>query len=154
MPASVPIADNRSGTSNRLSVSLADLISQRGQALKLCQGMNQNVVALQAGNYISKFHGRGIDFEEVRLYQPGDDIRHMDWRVTARTGKAHTKVFQEERERPVLVVLDASPSLYSINPRWRMSPTFGCDASPPSAPILTMRPAPEALRCGRAAVLA
>jgi uncharacterized protein (DUF58 family) len=49
---------------------------------------------------------------ESRNYQPGDDIRNMDWRVTARTGKAHTKVFQEERERPVLIVLDASPSLY------------------------------------------
>ncbi len=112
MPASVPIADNRSGTSNRLSVSLADLISQRGQALKLCQGMNQNVVALQAGNYISKFHGRGIDFEEVRLYQPGDDIRHMDWRVTARTNQPHTKIYREERERPVLLCVDQSHSMH------------------------------------------
>jgi len=53
-----------------------------------------------------------MDFLESRNYQPGDDIRNMDWRVTARTGRPHTKVFQEERERPVLVVLDASPSLY------------------------------------------
>lgn len=53
-----------------------------------------------------------MDFLESRNYQPGDDIRNMDWRVTARTGRAHTKVFQEERERPVLVVLDASPSLF------------------------------------------
>jgi uncharacterized protein (DUF58 family) len=53
-----------------------------------------------------------VDFLESRNYQPGDDIRNMDWRVTARTGRAHTKVFQEERERPVLVVMDASPSLY------------------------------------------
>jgi uncharacterized protein (DUF58 family) len=53
-----------------------------------------------------------MDFLESRNYQPGDDIRNMDWRVTARTGKAHTKIFQEERERPVLIVLDASPSLF------------------------------------------
>jgi uncharacterized protein (DUF58 family) len=60
----------------------------------------------------TRYRGRGVDFVESRNYQPGDDIRNMDWRVTARTGKAHTKVFQEERERPVLIVLDASPSLY------------------------------------------
>jgi uncharacterized protein (DUF58 family) len=65
-----------------------------------------------AGAYRSRFRGRGVDFVESRNYQPGDDIRNMDWRVTARTGRAHTKVFQEERERPVLVVMDASPSLY------------------------------------------
>jgi uncharacterized protein (DUF58 family) len=53
-----------------------------------------------------------MDFVESRNYQPGDDIRNMDWRVTARTGKAHTKIFQEERERPVIVVLDASASLF------------------------------------------
>jgi uncharacterized protein (DUF58 family) len=65
-----------------------------------------------AGAYRSRFRGRGVDFLESRNYQPGDDIRNMDWRVTARTGRAHTKVFEEERERPVLIVLDASPSLY------------------------------------------
>ncbi len=65
-----------------------------------------------AGAYRSRFRGRGVDFLESRYYQPGDDIRNMDWRVTARTGRPHTKVFQEERERPVLVVMDASPSLY------------------------------------------
>ena len=53
-----------------------------------------------------------MDFVESRNYQPGDDIRNMDWRVTARTGKPHTKIFQEERERPVLIVLDAGPSLF------------------------------------------
>jgi uncharacterized protein (DUF58 family) len=53
-----------------------------------------------------------VDYIESRHYLPGDDIRNMDWRVTARTGRAHTKIFQEERERPVLVVVDASPSLY------------------------------------------
>lgn len=74
--------------------------------------MRQAAASALAGAYRSRFRGRGVDFLESRHYQPGDDIRNMDWRVTARTGKAHTKVFQEERERPVLVVLDASPSLY------------------------------------------
>jgi len=74
--------------------------------------MRQAAASALAGAYRSRFRGRGVDFLESRNYQPGDDIRNMDWRVTARTGKAHTKVFQEERERPVLIVLDASPSLY------------------------------------------
>jgi uncharacterized protein (DUF58 family) len=55
---------------------------------------------------VSRFKGRGMEFNEARLYQPGDDIRSIDWRVTARTGKTHTKVFREERERPVFISLD------------------------------------------------
>ncbi|RDH81593.1 MAG: DUF58 domain-containing protein [endosymbiont of Galathealinum brachiosum] len=58
------------------------------------------------GQYLSTFKGRGMEFDESRPYQPGDDIRSMDWKVTARTGKAHSKVFREERERPVLLWVD------------------------------------------------
>ncbi len=60
----------------------------------------------QSGGYVSRFKGRGMEFEEARVYQPGDDIRSIDWRVTARTGKTHTKVFREERERPVFISVD------------------------------------------------
>jgi|TARA_B100000315_G_scaffold260906_1_gene327142 uncharacterized protein (DUF58 family) len=60
----------------------------------------------------SNFHGRGIDFAEVRIYQPGDDVRTIDWRVTARTQKPHTKLFQEEKERPVLLIVDQSSSMF------------------------------------------
>lgn len=59
-----------------------------------------------AGTHASAIRGRGIDYAEVRAYQPGDDIRSMDWRVTARTGDAHIKVFREEKERPVILVCD------------------------------------------------
>lgn len=65
----------------------------------------------QFGGHRSSFRGRGMEFDEVRAYQPGDDIRTIDWRVTARTGKAHTKLFQEERERPVLLLVDARRSM-------------------------------------------
>ena len=58
------------------------------------------------GQYLSPFKGRGMEFDESRPYQPGDDIRAIDWRVTARTNKTHTKVFREERERPVLLWVD------------------------------------------------
>ena len=67
---------------------------------------------VRAGTRLSKLRGRGIDFSEVRLYQPGDDVRTIDWRVTARKNKPHTKVFREERERPTLVVVDQTQSLF------------------------------------------
>ena len=60
----------------------------------------------QAGPYESSFRGRGMEFDETRLYQAGDDIRAIDWRVTARTGQVHTKLFEEERERPVYFLID------------------------------------------------
>ncbi len=63
------------------------------------------------GGHKSAFRGRGMEFDEVRAYQAGDDVRTIDWRVTARTGRTHTKLFQEERERPVLVLMDARSSM-------------------------------------------
>jgi len=65
-----------------------------------------NIRAQFNGQYLSTFKGRGMEFDESRPYQPGDDIRAMDWKVTARTGKAHSKIFREERERPVLLWVD------------------------------------------------
>ncbi len=65
-----------------------------------------------AGGHLSRFQGRGVEFDEVRPYQPGDEIRNMDWRVTARTGKPHTKLFREERERPALLLLDLRPAMF------------------------------------------
>lgn len=72
---------------------------------------SQKIKAKQGGAYLSSFKGRGMEFDESRIYQAGDDIRNMDWRVTARTGTAHTKVFREERERPILLCLDLNPSM-------------------------------------------
>jgi uncharacterized protein (DUF58 family) len=70
------------------------------------------VKALQTGEYYSPFKGRGMEFDEVRLYQPGDDIRTIDWRVTARSGTAHTKLFREERERSVILWVDFRRTMY------------------------------------------
>ncbi|MBN8431776.1 DUF58 domain-containing protein [Microbulbifer salipaludis] len=66
----------------------------------------------QAGNLLTRYRGRGMNFEEVRYYQPGDDVRSIDWRVTARTGETHTKLFQEERERPVVILLDLRSPMF------------------------------------------
>jgi len=104
------MTDRHSGDGIHLGAS--ELIALRPRCNALCLPMHRPAASALAGAYRSRFRGRGVDFVESRSYLPGDDIRNMDWRVTARTGKAHTKIFQEERERPVLVVLDASPSLF------------------------------------------
>ncbi len=67
---------------------------------------------LFSGEYHSTFKGQGMEFEEVRQYQPGDDIRLIDWNVTARTGYPHIKKFREERELSVIFLVDASSSGY------------------------------------------
>ena len=69
------------------------------------------VTSSSSGDYSSKFRGRGLDFEEVRRYMPGDDIRNIDWRVTARTDIPHMKVFTEVRERTVILCVDASAEM-------------------------------------------
>lgn len=66
----------------------------------------------RGGNQLSKSKGRGMEFDEVRHYQTGDDIRAIDWRVTARTGHTHTKLYREEKERPVFFFIDLSPSMH------------------------------------------
>jgi uncharacterized protein (DUF58 family) len=91
---------------------LNSLIALRYPARKLNLGYRSRALSALAGPNKSNFRGRGIDFEEVRSYQPGDDIRTIDWRVTARTGAAHTKLFREERERPVLIVVDQRNSMF------------------------------------------
>ena len=60
----------------------------------------------------SRYRARGMEYAESRAYLPGDEIRNMDWRVTARTGRPHTKLFQEERERPVMLAVDFGPSMF------------------------------------------
>ncbi|MFO1462204.1 MAG: DUF58 domain-containing protein [bacterium] len=64
-----------------------------------------------AGEYESAFRGRGMEFEEVREYQPGDEIRSIDWNVTARMGRPFVKVYREEREMTVMILVDMSASL-------------------------------------------
>ncbi len=104
--------DAASPASNELiSVSLKTLI----ELAKPAAGLNLKHSAIrssQSGGYVSRFKGRGMEFEEARVYQPGDDIRSIDWRVTARTGEPHTKMFREERERPVFISVDDRPAMH------------------------------------------
>ena len=85
---------------------LDDLLELRHQAHALGMASHHLVNSSFAGLYASVFRGQGLNFEEVREYQEGDDIRNMDWKVTARTGEPHLKVFREERERSVMLCVD------------------------------------------------
>jgi len=95
----------QSSAEGLISISQHSLIQLRYSAAKLKLSLKK-IRAMQSGSYLSAFRGRGMEFNESRIYQAGDDIRNMDWKVTARTGHAHTKIFSEERERPVLCWTD------------------------------------------------
>jgi uncharacterized protein (DUF58 family) len=92
--------------------TLADLIGLRGAARGMELGARRLALSVQSGGYRSVYRGRGLEFDEVRVYQPGDEARDIDWRVTARRGRPHTKLFREERERPVLVFADLGVSMF------------------------------------------
>jgi uncharacterized protein (DUF58 family) len=91
--------------SSPVSVSIEGLIRQKaaGESINISA---PRVRVLAAGGHLSSFKGRGVEFDESRPYQAGDDLRTIDWRVTARTGKPHTKIFREERNRPVIAWID------------------------------------------------
>ena len=91
--------------------SLKSLLALHAKAKILTLGKSR-IRAKNIGSHLSVFKGRGMDFAESRPYQPGDDVRTLDWRVTARTGNPHTKVFQEERERPVLIWVDMRSAMF------------------------------------------
>ncbi len=94
-----------------VSVSQAGLIRLSAPARAIALDVLR-VNSLQTGAYVSHFRGRGMEFDESRPYQPGDDPRSIDWRVTARSTTAYTKLFREERERPVLVCVDLRSNMH------------------------------------------
>ncbi len=100
-------------------VSVASLIglAHAARSLSLHHG---DVRARRSDVRRSLFKGRGMEYDESRPYQPGDDVRHLDWRVTARTGKPHTKLFREERERPVFLWVDCrAPMFFATRGRFK-----------------------------------
>ncbi|MDJ0750424.1 MAG: DUF58 domain-containing protein [Woeseiaceae bacterium] len=94
-----------------VSVSQPGLIRLSGPARAIALDVLR-VNSLQTGAYVSRFRGRGMEFDESRPYQPGDDPRSIDWRVTARSSTAYTKLFREERERPVFVAVDLRANMH------------------------------------------
>ena len=93
-------------------VDLSSLLRVRFAAQDLRLFVKRAVKSQLNGVERTRFRGRGMDFEEVRLYQAGDDVRSIDWRVTARTQVPHTKLYREERERPVFVLVDQRAPMF------------------------------------------
>lgn len=96
--------------SDGVNLCLDELLYYKQQCVKWLPPA-KSLWSQMLGQHQSRQLGRGMDFSEVRQYQPGDDVRAIDWRVTARTGKPHTKLFSEEREKPVVLYLDFSSSM-------------------------------------------
>lgn len=110
-------------TDPRVHVSLRDLMRMRHQVSGLSFRSLQPAKSLLAGRHASRIRGRGLHFEEIRTYQPGDDVRAIDWKVTARTRRPHTRVFNEERDRPTLLIVDQRMSMFFGTRRYMKSVT-------------------------------
>ncbi len=104
----VPDHDQRSP----VAVTVDELLSYRQVARSLRLRNKHRVISEKIGETHSRILGRGLDFSELREYQAGDDIRQIDWNVTARTGTPHTKLFSLEREKPCFAVIDLRQSMY------------------------------------------
>ena len=103
-------AHHEPDAANGVSPTLSELIALRALVLGR-RGARRGQHGVQ-GQALSSLRGRGMEYAESREYAQGDDARHIDWRLTARSGRTHTKLFQAERERLSLVVADTSPALY------------------------------------------
>ena len=103
---------NKNNNTDGIYTNLAELLNTRHWAKELDLFSRQAARSMLLGETRSRFRGRGMEFEEVRPYQAGDDIRTIDWRVSARTGETYTKLFCEEHERPVHVIADQRNSLF------------------------------------------
>jgi uncharacterized protein (DUF58 family) len=95
-----------------IRVSLGELIEMRHRVREVQLFSTPARRSPLIGLHHSKLRGRGVDFDQVRIYQPGDDVRTIDWRVTARTQEPHTKLFHEERERPIYIMVEQSKRLF------------------------------------------
>lgn len=97
--------------SSGIHLTIDELIQYQNKTSLINLTAVKNIQSQMSGNYLARTKGRGMEFDEVRHYQNGDDIRAIDWRVTARTGTTHTKLFREEVERPVIIATDLSSTM-------------------------------------------
>lgn len=104
--------DAAAGASTGVFTSLEELVRLRYRARGFSFLPRQPIHSLLAGRHASRLRGRGLNFEQIRRYQSGDDIRQIDWKVTARTRKTHTREYTEERERTTLLLVDQRVSMF------------------------------------------
>jgi uncharacterized protein (DUF58 family) len=93
-------------------VSIEHLVRLEHRSRGLSLLPRQSRRSVLAGRHASRMRGRGLDFEEIRAYVPGDDTRNIDWKVTLRTGRPQVRAYTEERDRPMLLIVDQSMSMY------------------------------------------
>ncbi|MFJ3107297.1 DUF58 domain-containing protein [Pseudomonas putida] len=98
--------------------SLAELMALEARAQGLSFVARQPLASILSGNHASRLRGRGLSFDELRRYLPGDDLRHLDWRASLRYGKPFVRTFTEERDRPTLVLVDQRMSMYFGSQRY------------------------------------
>lgn len=108
----IDIQNRQKKTGTGAYVSVEELLRLRYLAPELTLETRKKSTWIMEGDSSTRFRGRGMEFAEVRPYQPGDDIRTIDWRVTARTQTTYTKLFQEEKERPVFLVVDQRSPMF------------------------------------------
>lgn len=96
--------------SNPSRISLEELLAYDFKSRHITL-KSSSVRSHHSGQYVSYFKGRGMDYDESRVYQVGDDVRNIDWRVTARTNKTYTKLYKEEKERPIYLWVDYRPHM-------------------------------------------
>ena len=101
-----------SGQADGTRLTLREMIALRQRICDLTPGLRNLARNVGAAPRLSAFRGRGMEFDEVRAYQPGNDARNIDWHVTARRGEPYTKLFREERERPLFILADLHPGMY------------------------------------------
>ena len=107
-----PPLGGQEAVDTRIHVTLDHLRALEGQARGLSFLPRQPARSVLNGRHVSRMRGRGLNFEELRDYMPADDVRSIDWKVTARTGKPYVRVFTEERDRPTLIVVDQRMSMF------------------------------------------
>lgn len=112
----------------RIHVSLAQLRSFEASARDLSFLPRQPANSVLNGRHASRLRGRGLNFEEMRGYLPGDDVRSIDWKATARTGSPHVRVYTEERDRPAVLVVDQRMSMY-FGSVWNMKSVTAAEAA-------------------------
>lgn len=112
----------------RINVTRDHLRSLEAEARGLTFRPRQPPRSVLNGRHASRLRGRGLNFEELREYLPGDDVRAIDWKVTARTGRPHVRVYTEERDRPALVVVDQRMSMF-FGSVWNMKSVTAAEAA-------------------------
>src|SRR5215468_9627102 len=93
-------------------VGFDDLLALEHRGRRVSFLPRQPVHSLLSGRFASRMRGRGLNFEEIRDYRPGDDVRAIDWKVTARLRAPHVRVFNEERDRPAVLLVDQRLSMF------------------------------------------